>query len=64
MPFHSAVNSASGMKPWQDRFVVALLWLLAIWVAWDFLECIDPPVPRDLVAHPLRISPRGVDTHP
>jgi len=52
------------MKSWQDKLVVALIWLIAIWVAWDFLECIDPPLPRDLAAHPLRFNPPSFNGHP
>jgi hypothetical protein len=49
------------MKLWQNRLALLLIWLVAGWVVWDFLEWIDPPLPRDTVAHPLRISPGGSD---
>ena len=52
------------MKPWQDKLVFALIWLIAGWVVWDFLQWVDPPNPRDLIAHPLRISPREPEARP
>jgi len=50
--------SSRAMKAWQDKLVVSIIWLVTAWVIWDFLRCIDPPVPRDTITHPLRITPR------
>jgi hypothetical protein len=50
------VNDFTAMRPWPNKFAVVAFWLIAGWVAWDFLQWVDPPRPRDPIAHPLRIT--------
>jgi hypothetical protein len=52
-------ESRSHVKSRSDKVAVVLIWLVIGWVVWDFMQWIDPPVPRDLITHPLRISPHG-----
>lgn len=48
-------------KSWLDTLVTVILWLVAAWVAWDFVHCVDPIYREDPKLHPPRISPRGLD---
>ena len=49
------------MKSWHEKLVIAMLWLVLGWIAWDFVHWIDPPYRNDPVDHPPRLSPRGLN---